>query len=119
MPKTCPVCGLFNPDIAQRCDCGFDFSSRRIEESYANPRDPDILAEQGMSVTQVGARHVMGGLGTLVGGVIACGLLVSVGGPWWYALLPIGAGGALLVKGLRQYSRGRNVKPRSFPWSRW
>ena len=23
----CPKCGFFNPDSAQRCDCGFDFLS--------------------------------------------------------------------------------------------
>ena len=27
----CPNCGLINPDPAQRCDCGYDFQSRRIE----------------------------------------------------------------------------------------
>jgi hypothetical protein len=30
----CPNCGLINPESAQRCDCGYDFYSNRIEQSY-------------------------------------------------------------------------------------
>lgn len=30
----CPNCGLFNPDSAERCDCGYDFNSSKIEKSY-------------------------------------------------------------------------------------
>lgn len=38
MAKDCPKCGLANPDAAQRCDCGYDFSSRTMEESYLGSR---------------------------------------------------------------------------------
>ena len=30
----CPKCGLTNPDIAQRCDCGYDFPSGQMKSSY-------------------------------------------------------------------------------------
>src|SRR5436190_15390434 len=30
----CPHCGLFNPDSAQRCDCGYDFASQQVLSSY-------------------------------------------------------------------------------------
>ena len=30
----CPICGLINPDSAKRCDCGFDFYSRKMEKPY-------------------------------------------------------------------------------------
>ena len=30
----CPKCGLINPPAAQRCDCGYDFLSGTIKESY-------------------------------------------------------------------------------------
>src|SRR5262245_38622216 len=26
---TCPQCGLFSPDSAERCDCGYDFRTRQ------------------------------------------------------------------------------------------
>jgi hypothetical protein len=30
----CRNCGLENPPSAQRCDCGYDFIAKRVEESY-------------------------------------------------------------------------------------
>jgi hypothetical protein len=38
--KDCPKCGLVNPPDAQRCDCGYDFVTRTVEESYLGKRDP-------------------------------------------------------------------------------
>jgi uncharacterized RDD family membrane protein YckC len=34
----CPKCGLFNPPEALRCDCGWDFASNAIKESYLGPK---------------------------------------------------------------------------------
>lgn len=33
----CPNCGLLNPPEALRCDCGWDFSSKTMKESYLGP----------------------------------------------------------------------------------
>jgi len=30
----CPNCGLFNPESAQRCDCGYDFDKGTMEKPY-------------------------------------------------------------------------------------
>jgi len=30
----CPRCGLINPETAQRCDCGYDFIGKSVQESY-------------------------------------------------------------------------------------
>lgn len=35
MVKDCPKCGLVNPPSAVRCDCGYDFVSKTVEQSYA------------------------------------------------------------------------------------
>jgi hypothetical protein len=34
MAKDCPRCRLVNPSDAQRCDCGYDFLTRRMERTY-------------------------------------------------------------------------------------
>ena len=32
----CSRCGLFNPDSSERCDCGFNFRTQTVEESYSH-----------------------------------------------------------------------------------
>jgi hypothetical protein len=34
----CPKCGLVNPPSAQRCDCGYDFVTGTVEQSYVSAR---------------------------------------------------------------------------------
>jgi len=34
MSQTCPRCGLFSADEASRCDCGYDFATNTVKESY-------------------------------------------------------------------------------------
>jgi hypothetical protein len=30
----CPKCGLINPETALRCDCGYDFATHSVKQSY-------------------------------------------------------------------------------------
>ncbi len=39
----CPECGLFNPGNAMRCDCGFDFGSRKVEQSFVQPSERERI----------------------------------------------------------------------------
>jgi len=32
--NVCPKCGLINPDNSMRCDCGYDFASGEMKDSY-------------------------------------------------------------------------------------
>ncbi len=34
----CPRCGLINPDTALRCDCGYDFPTQSVRESYVQKK---------------------------------------------------------------------------------
>ena len=34
----CPYCGLYNPHVAQRCDCGYDFTIKTMMPSYLEAR---------------------------------------------------------------------------------
>ncbi len=40
----CPHCKLINPPTAQRCDCGYDFPSGQIKESYLPNRERKVKA---------------------------------------------------------------------------
>jgi hypothetical protein len=43
----CPECRLENPPSAQRCDCGYDFTSGRLEQSYVkSPASPASVPER-------------------------------------------------------------------------
>ena len=39
----CPKCGLLNPPAALRCDCGYDFPSGVVKESYVSQDEKDRL----------------------------------------------------------------------------
>jgi len=41
--KRCPACGLINPSTAIRCDCGFDFETRRHEPTAPTPPSWKVL----------------------------------------------------------------------------
>ncbi len=69
MAKTCPVCGLLNPPEGLRCDCGWDFTAKRVEHSYINPNDKENRAELGMTIGRVGRRNLWRGAVSLAGGI--------------------------------------------------
>ena len=41
----CPNCGLFNPETALRCDCGFDFPSGRMKGSLLSSQELRMASE--------------------------------------------------------------------------
>jgi len=40
--KDCPKCRLANPENAMRCDCGYDFASNTVEESYLPAKERSV-----------------------------------------------------------------------------
>ena len=61
----CPRCGLVNPETAQRCDCGYDFISKSVQESYllstANTRSSKIaIGAQMVALVLAGAAVIWG-----------------------------------------------------------
>ena len=41
----CPECKLINPPGAERCDCGYDFKTGTMQESYLTERDYKRLSK--------------------------------------------------------------------------
>ena len=50
--KDCPVCRLVNPPEALRCDCGYDWKSRRILDTYLTEKDVARGSEEVEARTQ-------------------------------------------------------------------
>lgn len=46
----CPRCGLHNPQIAERCDCGYDFQTKTVKGTYSPQtlRKSDLLVVAGL-----------------------------------------------------------------------
>ena len=38
-PKECPVCDAVSPASTERCDCSYDFRTKKVETSRARPLD--------------------------------------------------------------------------------
>jgi hypothetical protein len=69
-PMKCPVCKLINPDTAQRCDCGYDFATTKIEKPYFNGKLPDEDTTSGNANRGIRRLTVFLYLGLLFGGVL-------------------------------------------------
>jgi hypothetical protein len=63
--KDCPHCGLTNPAEAQRCDCGYDFTSHRMEPSYVRTDASQRLGRYWYPVLVVVILWGLCGLGVL------------------------------------------------------
>jgi hypothetical protein len=77
MVKICPRCGLPNPESNQKCDCGFDFESHKLEKQNVIPGDNPTGSESGWTPHQEGKRNMRTGLIVFFVGIIAS-ILVSV-----------------------------------------
>ena len=71
----CPRCGLINPEIAQRCDCGYDFEKGTVEKPYYKQEFPkDIKIWAILSVVELmlvaAASLAVRDLGSFIGALI-------------------------------------------------
>jgi uncharacterized membrane protein YvbJ len=102
MSHTCPRCGLFSPEEAIRCDCGYDFKTRTVQSSYLvahvlekHGGAANILGESAKSNIRSGTVLLAIGAVVSVVGYLTSGTLYVFGAAvLWGALL--------LYRGLRQ-----------------
>jgi hypothetical protein len=83
----CPCCGLFNPESAQRCDCGYDLQTQTVETPYFDQGRPKTIKTY---ITSVVIANVLFGLQIFSGGKaleIAIALIWSAIIYWLYSRL--------------------------------
>lgn len=107
--KDCPKCGLVNPPLAQRCDCGYDFVSRSVERSYLSHqagRRPDAGARVvGYGCLAVAPLLLLGGAVTAAKALGAGGDAAAAFGQACGAFLP-GLGALIVAAYLLRRGRG-------------
>ena len=112
----CPRCGLHSQDIAERCDCGYDFKTAKLEAS-ALVTDADTLLEQsGKSTMRIGAILFLVGAGMTVLMSLSVGdesQARDIGSSIFLVALVLGA--LRFLRGYKQYQQGRRLAARGRP----
>jgi hypothetical protein len=75
--KQCPKCRLYNPSEAMRCDCGYDFASGTVRQSYVLADSIQKHGAEG-ALARVGQTDVRFGMSLMILAVIAAVALTVV-----------------------------------------
>lgn len=103
----CPRCGLLNPDIAQRCDCGYDFEARTVKTPYGVPPSPKRSWLRAVAAGMIAA--ILPGLPTGV----ALLILLQGNEQFWVQRFPVLFG---LSVGGYVYATSSYLSPRQPRW---
>ena len=110
MSCKCPRCGLFSPDKASRCDCGYDFATKTTQSSYVVA---DILRKPGgrEKFEQTARSNIWTGAILLALGAVVAGYSYFLGGGGYIWIAAVLWGASTLYRGWhqRQVLRGRRT----------
>ena len=102
MSQKCPRCGLFSADAAARCDCGYDFATKTVKESYLLEHVLEKHGGEARILEKQSRENIRtGGLALAIVAVLTLMTAMKSGElyVWGGGLL---AGALLLNRGLRQ-----------------
>ena len=101
----CPNCRLINPESAMRCDCGYDFGSKSMKDSYLTAKEQELIKE-----SEKGEYYEAAKIGInkgIVGGIcmMAIGAVMLIAGHiagvfFYYAPIILGIGVFAFFKGI-------------------
>ena len=97
----CPRCLLYNPPEALRCDCGYDFASKTIKQSYALEHVVQKEGGTAAVLATTARRSIVAGISCLGLGGLMLAITVAAGDAPRLANLPLIMGTVFLVRGLR------------------
>jgi hypothetical protein len=94
----CPKCRLVNPPSAARCDCGYDFDSGLVAQSYISPKQLTFERARGAIDARASAKALAAAWVSAVvllslaslGPVGLMGVATYVLGAWAVAMVAIG-----------------------------
>ena len=112
----CPRCGLHSQDIAERCDCGYDFKTGKLEASSLVADADTLLEQSGKSTMRYGAILFLVGAGmTALMSLTVAGesQIRSIGSSIFLVALVLGA--LRFLRGYREYQQGRRLAARGRP----
>jgi len=99
--RRCPRCSLYSPPGALRCDCGYDFASRTVQQSYALNHAVQKAGGTAAVLATSARRSIVAGIVLLGLGGLMVAISVSAGDAPRLANLPLIMGTVFLVRGLR------------------
>ena len=104
--KKCPRCGLWNTESAMRCDCGYDFTSNTVKDSYAS--QPSLSFDE---LQQRGKKKMLYGALWFIGGLIVTGMTYAAasrsGGTYVITYGAVIVGAVQFIRGVLEYNKSR------------
>ena len=110
MSYECPHCGLFSPDEATRCDCGYDFVTKTVQPSYLAA---DIVRKHGGAekfAEETARGNIRTGTILLAVAAFVAGVSYIGGGKLYLFGGAVMFGAVLLYRGLRQRRAHRRLR---------
>lgn len=99
--RHCPRCRLDSPHEALRCNCGYDFATKTVKQSYAVEHGVQKEGGPGAVLATSARRSIRAGLGLLGLGGVMLAFSVAAGDAPRLANLPLIMGVIFLGRGLR------------------
>ena len=102
MSHKCPRCGLFSPEEAIRCDCGYDFKTQTVESSYLVAHVLQKHGGEHKILEGLARNNIRNGVLLLTLGIVVSAVGFLASGSLYFFGAAVMWGAIFLYRGLRQ-----------------